>query len=110
MGFRSFDPSASYTITVYNDDPNFAYNISAAIYMSSCGFYDPSSETWSGAGCYPTAESLPVYTTCMCNHLTPFGGSMLVPPNAISFSDLVVSECIQFKFLGYSTMCFLSFL
>ncbi|XP_062602087.1 polycystin-1-like isoform X2 [Saccostrea cucullata] len=84
----SFDPSASYTITVYNNDPNFAYNVSAALYFTSCGYYSPTDESWSGSGCSPTSESLPMYTTCTCNHLTPFGGSMLVPPDAISFADL----------------------
>jgi hypothetical protein len=47
--------------------------------------------TWDTNGCAPTDESIENYAVCECEHLTPFGGGMLAPPNVLSFADLVVS-------------------
>jgi hypothetical protein len=48
-------------------------------------------KTWDTNGCAPTDESIENYAVCECEHLTPFGGGMLAPPNVLSFADLVVS-------------------
>lgn len=89
--FSEFDTDASYALTVYNDDPSYDVNISAAIYYSTCQFFDTSANTWDTNGCSPTDESIEKYAVCECEHLTPFGGGMLAPPNTLSFADLVVS-------------------
>lgn len=76
---------------MYNDDPNFDVNISAAKYFSTCQYFDTSTNTWSTNGCASTEESVENYAVCECQHLTPFGGGMLAPPDSLSFTDLLVS-------------------
>ncbi|XP_052069619.1 polycystin-1-like isoform X1 [Mytilus californianus] len=90
-----FDTDASYAVTVYNDDPNYDVNISAAIYYSTCQFFDTSANSWDTNGCSPTDESIEKYAVCECEHLTPFGGGMLAPPNTLSFADLVNLDLVN---------------
>ncbi|XP_069125629.1 polycystin-1-like [Argopecten irradians] len=84
---NNYDTSNTYRISVYAND-SYLLNVSAAVYMSSCMYYDTTEREWSTQGCYPTSECIAIALVCKCNHLTAFGGGMLVPINAISFSDL----------------------
>ncbi|OWF55928.1 Polycystin-1 [Mizuhopecten yessoensis] len=83
----NFDTTKTYRISVYVND-TYMLNVSTAMYTVSCMYYDTTELAWSPSGCYPTAESTATAIVCECNHLTAFGGGMLVPIDAISFSDL----------------------
>ena len=55
-----------------------------------CMFYNISSDVWDTSGCEPSPLSKATELVCQCNHLTTFGGSVLVPPNAIDIGDIGV--------------------
>ncbi|XP_067672234.1 polycystin-1-like [Haliotis asinina] len=84
----SFKRSNHYTLSVYNNDTYHDVNISIAIYLSSCQFFNTQSMDWDSSGCQAMDESITTRTVCRCNHLTSFGSSMLVPPDAINIVDL----------------------
>ncbi|XP_060076676.1 polycystin-1-like [Ylistrum balloti] len=84
---NNFDSSKTYRISVYVND-TYMLNVSSAVYMGSCMYYDTTELAWSTSGCQPTSECIAIALVCKCNHLTAFGGGMLVPIDAISFSDL----------------------
>ncbi|XP_033754437.1 LOW QUALITY PROTEIN: polycystin-1-like [Pecten maximus] len=83
----NFDSSKTYRISLYVND-TYMLNVSSAVYMGSCMYYDTQELAWSTSGCQPTSECIAIALVCKCNHLTAFGGGMLVPIDAISFSDL----------------------
>ncbi|XP_013386043.1 polycystic kidney disease protein 1-like 2 [Lingula anatina] len=56
-------------------------------YASSCSFWDEENEVWSYDGCEVGELTTPYSTQCLCNHLTAFGGGMVVPMNTINFAD-----------------------
>ena len=78
-------------ITIVNEDAGHDVNVSAAMYLSSCQYYDETREVWKASGCSVSDESIPIATVCQCNHLTAFGSSSLVPISSIDFKDLAVS-------------------
>jgi hypothetical protein len=88
--FSSFSPSKDYHILVQNNN-TMSINLTVGIYISSCQFYNKQ-ETWNSAGCEPLDTSTATITVCKCNHLTAFGASVLLAPNAIDFTDLAVSK------------------
>ncbi|KAJ8318729.1 hypothetical protein KUTeg_003820 [Tegillarca granosa] len=84
-----FDTSATYTLTVYNDDSYHSVNVTVGIYFSSCQYYNTQSQQWDSSGCTPTSESITTCSVCSCSHLTAFGSSMLMPISAIDFTDIL---------------------
>ncbi|XP_064630096.1 polycystin-1-like [Lineus longissimus] len=83
----SFDLTKDCYILVQNNN-TVSINLSVGVYISSCQFYTEQ-ETWSSEGCEPLDTSTATVTVCSCNHLTAFGASVLVPLNAIDFTDLI---------------------
>ena len=97
--FSQFNDGTEYSVTLVNEDGGHSVNISSSMYVSSCQYYEESSRVWSASGCTVSEQSIPMATVCLCNHLTAFGGSSLVPISSISFSDLAVSRttCLSLK-------------
>ncbi|XP_040592237.1 polycystic kidney disease protein 1-like 2 isoform X2 [Mesocricetus auratus] len=52
-------------------------------FLSHCVFWDENQETWDNAGCQVGPRTTSSQTQCLCNHLTFFGSTFLVMPNAI---------------------------
>nr|Q7TN88.1 RecName: Full=Polycystin-1-like protein 2; Short=Polycystin-1L2; AltName: Full=PC1-like 2 protein; AltName: Full=Polycystic kidney disease protein 1-like 2; Flags: Precursor [Mus musculus]AAO32797.1 polycystic kidney disease 1-like 2 [Mus musculus] len=52
-------------------------------FLAHCVFWDETQETWDDSGCQVGPRTTPSQTHCLCNHLTFFGSSFLVMPNAI---------------------------
>ncbi|KAM9607618.1 polycystin-1-like protein 2 [Trichechus inunguis] len=52
-------------------------------FLSHCVFWDEGQETWDSSGCQVGPRTTPSQTHCLCNHLTFFGSTFLVMPNAI---------------------------
>ncbi|XP_028731528.1 polycystic kidney disease protein 1-like 2 isoform X2 [Peromyscus leucopus] len=52
-------------------------------FLSHCVFWDETQETWDNAGCQVGPRTTTSQTHCLCNHLTFFGSTFLVMPNAI---------------------------
>lgn len=89
----SFQPKSDYSLTVLNPSEDVSINVYIQLYLSSCQYYDPVSQHWVSEGCEVGDRSTPQVTVCMCNHLTSFGASALVPLDSIDFADLAV--CIK---------------
>ncbi|XP_013395471.1 polycystin-1-like [Lingula anatina] len=83
-----FNPNASYQLVLENRGVHHAVNVAIGLYVTSCQFYNELNNTWDTGGCEPDAESVAACSVCLCNHLTSFGASVLVTPNAIKFQDL----------------------
>ncbi|XP_064606461.1 LOW QUALITY PROTEIN: polycystin-1-like [Liolophura sinensis] len=88
VGTSSFQPQSHYSLTVLNPSEDVSIEVYVHLYLSSCQYFDPVSQHWESKGCVVGDRSTPIVTVCMCNHLTSFGASALVPPNAIDFADL----------------------
>ncbi|XP_034549878.1 polycystic kidney disease protein 1-like 2 [Notolabrus celidotus] len=79
---------------------------------SSCKFWDESTLDWTTNGCRVGAQSTPLVTQCLCNHLTFFGSSFFVTPNLVdpsrtaelfaTFAENPVVVCfVGALFVGY---------
>ncbi|XP_009076467.1 PREDICTED: polycystic kidney disease protein 1-like 2 [Acanthisitta chloris] len=60
--------------------------IGVTCFASRCVFWDERQESWNSYGCHVGPKSNPRSTQCLCNHLTFFGSSFFVIPNAIDVS------------------------
>ncbi|NXO69413.1 PK1L2 protein, partial [Phainopepla nitens] len=67
--------------TVYN-----GLTINATSFASRCVFWDEHQGGWNSYGCHVGPKTNPSSTQCLCNHLTFFGSSFFVIPNAIDVS------------------------
>ncbi|XP_057568736.1 polycystic kidney disease protein 1-like 2 [Hippopotamus amphibius kiboko] len=52
-------------------------------FLSHCVFWDTVQGTWDNSGCQVGPRTTPSQTHCLCNHLTFFGSTFLVMPNAV---------------------------
>ncbi|XP_069463204.1 polycystin-1-like protein 2 isoform X2 [Ambystoma mexicanum] len=55
-------------------------------FISQCVFWDEIYGNWSSSGCHVGPKTTPSSTQCLCTHLTFFGSSFFVMPNAIDVS------------------------
>ncbi|OWK61648.1 Polycystic kidney disease protein 1-like 2 [Lonchura striata] len=60
--------------------------INATCFASRCVFWDEQQGGWNSYGCHVGPKTNPSSTQCLCNHLTFFGSSFFVIPNAIDVS------------------------
>eukprot|EP00111_Clytia_hemisphaerica_P007273 TCONS_00021135-protein len=67
---------------------NASLNYSIEITKAKCLFWDPVNETWGSNGCVVGIETTPSTTQCLCNHLTNFGGDVMVAPNPIDMDQV----------------------
>lgn len=67
-----------------NDSIEYGISISTA----KCMFWNMTTLQWSTKGCFVGPETTPQKTQCVCNHLTDFGGDVLVAPNPIDFDKV----------------------
>ncbi|EDL92644.1 rCG51274 [Rattus norvegicus] len=52
-------------------------------FLAHCVFWDEAQGTWDNSGCRVGPRTTTSQTHCLCNHLTFFGSTFLVMPNAI---------------------------
>ena len=100
-------------VAATNDDTIDAVQLSVGSYFSSCQYFDTSMESWSRSGCQPQEESTASVTSCVCNHLTAFGGNSFVSITDISFEDLDVGAPYHVNwrtYLFFILFCLLNFL
>ncbi|KAM6380599.1 polycystin-1-like protein 3 [Pluvialis apricaria] len=57
--------------------------IAVTCFASRCVFWDEHQGNWNSYGCHVGGKTNPKSTQCLCNHLTFFGSSFFVIPNAI---------------------------
>ncbi|NXG52006.1 PK1L2 protein, partial [Psilopogon haemacephalus] len=60
--------------------------IAVTCFASHCVFWDESQGNWNSYGCHVGPKTNLRSTQCLCNHLTFFGSSFFVVPNAIDVS------------------------
>ncbi|XP_012602024.2 polycystin-1-like protein 2 [Microcebus murinus] len=63
--------------------PGRDLTVGITTFLSHCVFWDEVQETWDNAGCQVGPRSSPSQAHCLCDHLTFFGSTFLVLPNAI---------------------------
>ncbi|XP_052262941.1 uncharacterized protein LOC127866462 [Dreissena polymorpha] len=64
------------------------FNYTYQHFLGGCRFWNHENETWDSDGCVVGNLTTPNATQCLCNHLTSFGGNMVVPPNTIDFNNV----------------------
>uniref|UniRef100_A0A8C2TS20 Polycystin 1 like 2/pseudo n=1 Tax=Coturnix japonica TaxID=93934 RepID=A0A8C2TS20_COTJA len=67
--------------TVYNE-----LSIAVTCFASRCVFWDEQQGHWNSYGCQVGPKTNSRSTQCLCNHLTFFGSSFFVIPNAVDVS------------------------
>ncbi|XP_061863851.1 polycystin-1-like protein 2 [Colius striatus] len=60
--------------------------IAVTCFASRCVFWDEHQQNWNGYGCHVGPKTNPRSIQCLCNHLTFFGSSFFVLPNAVDVS------------------------
>uniref|UniRef100_A0A8C5LJS9 Polycystin-1-like protein 2 n=1 Tax=Jaculus jaculus TaxID=51337 RepID=A0A8C5LJS9_JACJA len=60
------------------------HTVGITTFLSHCVFWDEIQETWDNSGCQVGPRSTASQTHCLCNHLTFFGSTFLVMPNAVN--------------------------
>ncbi|XP_078356038.1 polycystin-1-related protein-like, partial [Oculina patagonica] len=78
-------PPAEYTILVPEYDPDRSVNYSLQVDTIWCAYWSDTEERWTNEGCKVGQKSNSSSLTCLCNHLTAFGGDVLVAPNTVDF-------------------------
>uniref|UniRef100_A0A8B9P8Q1 Polycystic kidney disease protein 1-like 2 n=1 Tax=Apteryx owenii TaxID=8824 RepID=A0A8B9P8Q1_APTOW len=68
---------------------NDRLTIAVTCFASRCVFWDERQGNWNSYGCHVGPKTNPRSTQCLCNHLTFFGSSFFVIPNAIDVSKTV---------------------
>ncbi|XP_067158982.1 polycystin-1-like protein 3 [Apteryx mantelli] len=68
---------------------NDRLTIAVTCFASRCVFWDEHQGNWNSYGCHVGPKTNPRSTQCLCNHLTFFGSSFFVIPNAIDVSKTV---------------------
>ncbi|NXJ75146.1 PK1L2 protein, partial [Trogon melanurus] len=68
-------------LTVYD-----RLTIAVTCFASRCVFWDEHQGNWNSYGCHVGPKTNPRSTQCLCDHLTFFGSSFFVIPNAIDVS------------------------
>ncbi|XP_078295138.1 polycystin-1-like protein 2 isoform X2 [Panthera onca] len=63
--------------------PTRDLTVGITTFLSHCVFWDEVQGTWDNSGCQVGPRTTPSQTHCLCNHLTFFGSTFLVMPNAI---------------------------
>nr|XP_010966952.1 polycystic kidney disease protein 1-like 2 [Camelus bactrianus] len=63
--------------------PGRDLTVGITTFLSHCVFWDEIQETWDNSGCQVGPWTTHSQTHCFCNHLTFFGSTFLVMPNAI---------------------------
>lgn len=77
-------------------------NVTVAVYLSMCLSYNAASEQWQPDGCSPLPSSTHITTVCSCDHVAPYGASVMSINNALSFTRIAVStsalvhRCVDF--------------
>ncbi|KAK3612214.1 hypothetical protein CHS0354_039486 [Potamilus streckersoni] len=83
----TFSPSDKYSLAIYNLEPDKKVNVSIGMLFTSCQYFNTHTLSWDMSGCTSLEESIPTVTACSCNHMTSYGGSFLMPLDAIDFAD-----------------------
>uniref|UniRef100_A0A8D1BLF4 Polycystin-1-like protein 2 n=1 Tax=Sus scrofa TaxID=9823 RepID=A0A8D1BLF4_PIG len=63
--------------------PGRDLSVGITTFLSHCVFWDEVQGTWDNSGCQVGPRTTPSQTHCLCNHLTFFGSTFLVMPNAV---------------------------
>nr|DBA16985.1 TPA: hypothetical protein GDO54_002506 [Pyxicephalus adspersus] len=64
-------------------------SVSVTCFTSQCVFWDEINQSWNNTGCHVGPKTTPHSTQCLCNHLTFFGSSFIVMPNAVDVSKTI---------------------
>ncbi|KAM7058305.1 LOW QUALITY PROTEIN: polycystin-1-like protein 2 [Molossus nigricans] len=82
-----FGEGVCYLTVIPNSDleptPGRDLTIGITTFLSHCVFWDEVQGTWDNSGCQVGPRTTLSQTHCLCNHLTFFGSTFLVMPNAI---------------------------
>jgi len=84
-------------IPVY--DPKTDANYSMNVEEEKCLFWNRKADKWQSDGCKVGSNSTTTSLQCLCNHLTSFGGGILVMPNRLDF-DVVFTELTRIHETG----------
>ncbi|XP_044184816.1 polycystic kidney disease protein 1-like 2 [Acropora millepora] len=84
-------------IPVY--DPKTDVNYSMNVEEEECLFWNRTAEKWQSNGCKVGSNSTTTTLQCLCNHLTSFGGGVLVMPNKLDF-NVVFNELTRIHETG----------
>ncbi|NXC21025.1 PK1L2 protein, partial [Corythaeola cristata] len=86
----SFGEGTYYFMVLQDMGMNFTVydrlTIAVTCFASRCVFWDEHQGSWNSYGCHVGPKTNPGRTQCLCNHLTFFGSSFFVIPNAIDVS------------------------
>uniref|UniRef100_A0A8C5N1V4 Polycystin 1 like 2/pseudo n=1 Tax=Leptobrachium leishanense TaxID=445787 RepID=A0A8C5N1V4_9ANUR len=89
-----FMGEGTYYLTIkpaLDEDKASKRNLTIAVtcFTSQCVFWDNTNEEWNNTGCKVGPKTTPRSTQCLCTHLTFFGSSFIVMPNAIDVTRTV---------------------
>ncbi|XP_078352373.1 polycystin family receptor for egg jelly-like [Oculina patagonica] len=106
-------PPPEFVVIKPKYDPAKSANYSLQVNTFWCAYWNDAEEMWTNEGCKVGQNSNGSFLECLCNHLTSFGGDLLVAPNTVDFvavkqtlenlepSDVLVLAAVCSVFLVY---------
>uniref|UniRef100_A0A4W3JL02 Polycystic kidney disease 1b n=1 Tax=Callorhinchus milii TaxID=7868 RepID=A0A4W3JL02_CALMI len=82
---KLYDTTAPYNINVSSRFSSVPVNVSVTVYTSLCQYFDLEQLRWRTNGMVSTHRTTPGEAVCLTRHLTVFGASMFVSPDAVEF-------------------------
>ncbi|XP_067914731.1 polycystin-1 [Heterodontus francisci] len=103
-------------VTVSSCFSSARVGVSVTVYTSLCQYFDFQSLQWRTDGIVPTHWTRPEEAVCLTRHLTLFGASLFVSPNAVEFlapadrpvKNLVVAITCALVFAVYIVMALIA--
>ncbi|CAL8247016.1 unnamed protein product [Lota lota] len=96
---------------LFNASDDERLNVQFLSFITKCMFWDLLQEEWSIEGCQVGLQSTPMLTQCLCNHLTLFGNSFFVMPNALDLSETAnLFKTIKDNYVVLALLCAFFFL
>ncbi|KAJ3594292.1 hypothetical protein NHX12_006623 [Muraenolepis orangiensis] len=93
-------------VLLYNVSEEEHVEVQFLSFITKCMFWDTVLEEWSIEGCQVGLQSTTVLTQCLCTHLTLFGNSFFVMPNALDLSETAsLFQTIKDNYVVLALLC-----
>ncbi|XP_072050167.1 polycystin family receptor for egg jelly-like [Amphiura filiformis] len=81
----------------------FTSSYSLRTFTSGCSFWRKTDQIWSSGGCVVDVATNHRYTCCLCNHLTSFASTWIVPPTPLDFDYIFANADFKDNITIYVT-------
>ncbi|XP_041085447.1 polycystin-1 isoform X3 [Polyodon spathula] len=104
-----FDTTKDYYLNVTNGCWRSPVQVEVGVYTSLCQYFNNQEMRWKTDGMVPLESTTPDKAVCLTEHLTAFGASLFVPPDAVRFLIPAPSPGMNYIVLLTCAVCFVTY-